>query len=233
MKATKLHPSIKKALGCEVSVPSRKILADWKRKLRRVCKPCWELKYCPYGPLVEEFPLPPLTRRETEEHQRHLRSCLESGRLPDGTKLSGRRRKSFKADLQFFESQSYPQSIPKIVEDASCKVFGHLCPVFFVGEPLTETKDLRTRSRAIPRDVMLKVIRRDGQICQKCHEPVPDNEVEFDHIIPYAKGGTSTTENLRLLHRDCNRRKRDSLSELLSLNPILHLVELQRPKRNA
>ena len=23
-----------------------------------VCKPCWELKYCPYGPLVEEFPLP-------------------------------------------------------------------------------------------------------------------------------------------------------------------------------
>lgn len=23
-----------------------------------VCKPCWELKYCPYGPLVEFFPLP-------------------------------------------------------------------------------------------------------------------------------------------------------------------------------
>jgi hypothetical protein len=21
-----------------------------------VCKPCWELKYCPYGPLVEFFP---------------------------------------------------------------------------------------------------------------------------------------------------------------------------------
>jgi len=21
------------------------------------CKPCWELKYCPYGPLVEFFPL--------------------------------------------------------------------------------------------------------------------------------------------------------------------------------
>ena len=24
-----------------------------------VCKPCWELKYCPYGILVEEFPLSP------------------------------------------------------------------------------------------------------------------------------------------------------------------------------
>jgi hypothetical protein len=22
-----------------------------------VCKPCWELKYCPYGSLVEYFPL--------------------------------------------------------------------------------------------------------------------------------------------------------------------------------
>jgi hypothetical protein len=25
--------------------------------VKAVCKPCWELKYCPYGPLVEDFPL--------------------------------------------------------------------------------------------------------------------------------------------------------------------------------
>lgn len=30
---------------------------DWKRRVKAVCKPCWELKYCPYGPLVEQFPL--------------------------------------------------------------------------------------------------------------------------------------------------------------------------------
>jgi transcription initiation factor IIE alpha subunit len=29
-----------------------------------ICKPCWEIKYCPYGQLVEQFPLPPPTREE-------------------------------------------------------------------------------------------------------------------------------------------------------------------------
>jgi len=25
---------------------------NWKKKVPALCKPCWELKYCPYGPLV-------------------------------------------------------------------------------------------------------------------------------------------------------------------------------------
>jgi hypothetical protein len=29
----------------------------WDQRVRAVCKPCWELKYCPYGPLVEQYPL--------------------------------------------------------------------------------------------------------------------------------------------------------------------------------
>ena len=28
---------------------------NWEVRVKAVCKPCWELKYCPYGPLVEEF----------------------------------------------------------------------------------------------------------------------------------------------------------------------------------
>lgn len=31
-----------------------------------MCKPCWEIKYCPYGPLVEQFPL---------REERDSRSC--------------------------------------------------------------------------------------------------------------------------------------------------------------
>src|SRR5579864_3675797 len=30
---------------------------EFKKRSKHVCKPCWELKYCPYGPLVEQFPL--------------------------------------------------------------------------------------------------------------------------------------------------------------------------------
>jgi len=31
---------------------------DWAKRIKAVCKPCWELRYCPYGPLVEHFSLP-------------------------------------------------------------------------------------------------------------------------------------------------------------------------------
>jgi len=30
----------------------------WGKRVKAVCRPCWEIKYSPYGPLVEEFPLP-------------------------------------------------------------------------------------------------------------------------------------------------------------------------------
>lgn len=106
-----------------------------------------------------------------------------------------------------------------------------MCPGFEVGEPFTETKDLRRQSRSIPREVMLKVVRRDGQICQSCFQPIPDNEVEFDHIIPFSKGGSTTADNLKLCCRTCNRKKSDSLAEFLSPNPIEHLATIRNRKK--
>jgi len=35
----------------------RQLKKEWERRTKHICKPCWELKYCPYGPLVEQFPL--------------------------------------------------------------------------------------------------------------------------------------------------------------------------------
>ena len=106
-----------------------------------------------------------------------------------------------------------------------------MCPVFFMSEPLTETKDLRKHTRRVPRDVMFKVVRRDGQICQKCFQPVPDDQIEFDHMIPYAKGGATTADNLRLMCRDCNREKSDSLDDLLSPYPIENFLKMRNRKR--
>ena len=48
---------------------------------------------------------------------------------------------------------------------------------------------------------MLKVVRRDGQVCRVCQKNVPDHEIEFDHIIPHSLGGPTHAENLRLLCR--------------------------------
>lgn len=222
-----MHPSIKESLGYEQEEDEKIILADWKKRTRELCKPCWELHYCPYGPVVEDFPLLPVLREDAVEHKDYFVKCLEAGVLGSGEKLDDARREWFSAHVESFDPESYPEKIPKILSEAACRVFGHVCPVFFVAEPLTETKERRKHSRSIPRDVMLKVVRRDGQICQECNEPVRDDEVEFDHIIPFSKGGRSTVENLRVIHKGCNRKKSASLSSILHESPIEHLWELK------
>ncbi len=211
-------------------MPDKEILSDWKKRTSNICKPCWELQYCPYGPVVEDFPLLPPTKEEATEHNDYLKKSLETGLSGNGKKLDETRKKWFKKEVKEFNQDDYPESTNKILTEASCRVFGHVCPVFFVAEPATETKEMRKHSRLIPRDVMLKVVRRDGQICQKCNRPVPDNEVEFDHVIPFSKGGNSTADNIRLLHKDCNRHKSDSLSEILHPRPIEHFFKLKNKK---
>jgi hypothetical protein len=124
----------------------------WKERVKAVCKPCWEIKYCPYGPLVETFPLSPEDER-------------------------------------------------------SCRIFGHHCPVFYVAEPLTETKELRNISRHIPRPMQFRVLKRDNQICALCKKSVLDDDIHFDHIIPWAKGGPTEEYNLRLLCGPCNQKR--------------------------
>jgi hypothetical protein len=144
----------------------------WDRRVKAVCKPCWELKYCPYGLLVEQFPL-----RENRNEQ-------------------------------------------------SCRIFGHDCPVFHIAEPLTETRELRNISRSIPRSVQFRVLKRENQICRQCGKAVMDDEIEFDHVIPWSKGGSSDESNIRLLCRTCNRKRQtDFESEFLVESIRDHLAE--------
>jgi hypothetical protein len=59
-------------------------------------------------------------------------------------------------------------------------------------------------SRHIPQQVKNAVWQRDGGRCVQCRS---DIHLEFDHIIPHAKGGASTENNLQLLCRTCNLSK--------------------------
>jgi hypothetical protein len=60
----------------------------------------------------------------------------------------------------------------------------------------------------IPIDVSNAVWNRDGGRCVMCGSR---EKLEFDHIIPVSKGGSSTYRNLQLLCENCNRKKSDNI----------------------
>lgn len=73
---------------------------------------------------------------------------------------------------------------------------------------IQETTDLGT-NRLIPSAVKLEVWKRDGGRCVQCGA---NDNLHFDHIIPYSKGGTSLrAENIQLLCARHNLAKRDRI----------------------
>jgi hypothetical protein len=44
-------------------------------------------------------------------------------------------------------------------------------------------------------------------MCSLCNEDLAIGDAEFDHIIPWIKGGRTLVENGRAVHRSCNRRR--------------------------
>ncbi len=59
-------------------------------------------------------------------------------------------------------------------------------------------------TRVIPQDVRIKVSVRDGGKCRQCGS---SEDLHFDHVIPWSKGGANTVNNIQLLCGRCNRRK--------------------------
>lgn len=64
------------------------------------------------------------------------------------------------------------------------------------------------RSRRISQEVKDAVWNRDGGKCVECDS---NENLEFDHIIPFSKGGANTYRNLQLLCENCNRSKSDKI----------------------
>lgn len=322
-----IHPRIKKTLGFDDTISDKEFLKEWKKKSTHVCKPCWELKYCPYGPFVEQSPILPSLKEPSIKHNEYLIDCLKNNRMgkpitltpeqlekkkreleileeyprfilpevfedlaneeliqegieknlelhdlyptpykdfesyqvpfpfdedkkkkyksvfdeilkvkltPDLKKrikekisnlkhtvktgiedysrpLDPIRKKYFEKCVNEFNPDDFPEYIPECVSELSCNIFGHICPVVFVSESITETTDKRRKGRYISFKTKIRVVRRDNYTCQECKRHLKDDEVEFDHIIPVSKGGSSEEHNLRLTCYDCNRDKTDKV----------------------
>ena len=71
-----------------------------------------------------------------------------------------------------------------------------------------EPSEPQRSSRSISQEVRDEVWNRDKGKCTECGS---NENLEFDHIIPHAKGGANTYRNIQLLCQDCNRRKSDNI----------------------
>ena len=75
-------------------------------------------------------------------------------------------------------------------------------------QKIKNAKENNQRSRRIPKAVQREVWRRDEGRCAECGSR---ERLEYDHIIPFSKGGSNTVRNIELLCEKCNRNKTNKI----------------------
>jgi hypothetical protein len=70
-------------------------------------------------------------------------------------------------------------------------------------------KRIKTNRQTLSKKVRLLILERDGYRCCFCGKTAKESKLEVDHIVPVAKGGTDSINNLHTLCFDCNRGKSD------------------------
>ncbi len=63
-------------------------------------------------------------------------------------------------------------------------------------------------NRYISAKTRREVWRRDMGRCVQCRS---QERLEYDHIIPFSRGGSNTARNIQLLCENCNRKKSNTI----------------------
>ena len=63
-----------------------------------------------------------------------------------------------------------------------------------------------------PKSIRQSVLERDGRICTYCGKPnLRGRALQIDHVVPMARGGVISMDNLVVACGTCNRRKSKAL----------------------
>jgi hypothetical protein len=124
-----------------------------------------------------------------DEIQRRDAQALRTGLLDNRSPLEPARRAWFKRSIKNFHPEDYPDEVPKVFQEAECNVFGHVCPVFFAAESMTETADTRRIGRKTPNfPTMMRIVRRDDYRCQHCQKNFKITKLNLTTLFPCRKG---------------------------------------------
>ncbi len=142
--------------------------------------------------------------RDKNKEKEYLR--LKAARLADPERARARVKKSYYknqerrlADRKFY----YRTHLEK--EKAYAKSYINPNPL--------HVKESCARKRYRKRGIVVDpidysvILKREGMVCHICKGEVFRPDLVFDHIIPIAKGGAHSYENISVSHYVCNRKK--------------------------
>lgn len=135
---------------------------------KSVIKPCKLCGFCPYGELVEEYPLPPMTRAEMIDHIEYIKNALSEGVFDEENKKDGiplMTRKDAEEEIVEFDPEDYPLEKDEAMEKMSCSIFGHCCPVFYQMELFAEDDEVTDEEMAACDN---EIEERVKMMCKEC-----------------------------------------------------------------
>ena len=122
-----------------------------------------------------------------------------------GREILGGRRPMLSYEIEDFQriimgmAQAYEQGVKQYVRTYK---------PLYTRDNINRSSSTYVERQSIPQDIMDKVWRRDNGKCVRCGS---QENIEFDHIIPFSKGGANTYRNLQILCQNCNRSKSNNI----------------------
>lgn len=110
---------------------------------KNAIKPCKFCGFCPYGQLVEEFPVPSLSREAAIKRNEYMIKSLEEGFFDkmNPNHPDYMTKEDVINDIKEFNPEDYLEN-PVPLDKMKCEIFGHHCPVYYHAELFAETEQV-------------------------------------------------------------------------------------------
>jgi 5-methylcytosine-specific restriction endonuclease McrA len=179
------------AQGRYNSATASKRLGNWNKVLRRAGLKTTVKRNITKTTLLKNIERVWIKLRR-QPTQREMRRPLSMHCLPLYKRRFGSWKNALLAFVEFKNAKGKTRRRIKIEEDSHRQaIFEH------------------KTNRAPGAKLKVQVLMRDGNKCRLCGATLTGDDIHFDHIIPWSKGGETTLENLQVLCREHNMAKGD------------------------